>query len=736
MVETWITRGSDMGISGKVLCLAACFVASARPAMDFDAVISAARHAGLQNHLRGYLSLLDAPRLVRRLVRCRNATPLDWDSVTVQAVDVLWDRLPIGRLHSFYKVPFPHEAQARIAYEVFLDRFLLYAQREYKAALIRQGDIDVVLFIPQGINFELGEVWNDFVRHSFTGEALRKGFVLFVNTFKLAERGIGTLDVPIANPEQAKVLAAFYRANLARLERSEDRRRQEIKVLEDRLVASGNGTRIRREITHRREELRVWKGRYAEAHTMMNVLHQHHPEWMDEIESLGHHYMTGLAAQHLMLRGDITAKAAREMEKLAKIDTYYELPPLLSEKKLSFAVRGGGDTVEGVCYACGRLTRGGTYDARKFIFESPSQRPQSGSGERRPRVCGMCALISLASPIKTGDDRLIFRMRRQEEGDGHYLYEEDLRMLTVGELNIVAGRYALMQVTEQVSRGEGYDPLPRVLGQRQYALYKVATLFPPEVFHRYQVEVLIGNNEVLLPSIHLILLRGLVDVFGMRQWWKDRRHLRAMGQAIRFVEKGKVINGVYALIRGGLLFNCRFYPLQSSLLETLYEDYWRWLMNENLTEARRFRDVAAMTGLLYAFCAHTRSSVRESGGNERMVVRKLVEQAAEPYNFSYTMAHATRTEQAKLRRHADLNFCFDQVRALIEELGVDVPEREGVDENGTSTLVLYLDDMARAYTYLFESRYRTLKDQREFANALRMSLHSRFPRLMERERGE
>jgi hypothetical protein len=729
----------------KAICLAAfCAVDPNNSADDFDRLLAALKSERIPlDLLEDLLRTMDEPQLLRRMARSHSAAPIDWSEIRVDAEGtVYWREQDIGEVHVFHKTIFPQETQARIAYEVFLDRFLEYVQREYKIALLRQEDADVKLFVPQDVDFELKTAWDDFVEYSFTGHALRTGFVRLVSSISLANRGVSTLNVPIVNSQQAKVLAAFYRANLARVERGEDRRRQEITKLESELEkGSEDQKKTKRDIARLKKELATWEERYAEAHKLLRDLSQEHPDWLREIESIARQYMTGEAPRQLALRGDITAKAAREMKRLAELEDFYELPSFLSEEAIPFSIRKGGDNVRGICYACGRVLREGHYDARKFIFESPSQRPQSAGSEKRPRVCGTCALVSLASPLKTGSDRLIVRLRHPDIAGGSYLLEDQLRMLMMGELNIVAGRYALVQVTEQISRRGGKEPLPNMLGQKQYALYKIATLFPPEVFRFYEIEAFIGSSVVSLLGRLLTILGGLFNVFGLdsRSWWSEQRGklVNPISQAIRYVQKEEVISGIYTLIRGGLLRNnLGFNSAQGSQLETLYEEYWRWLMKEKPTEAQRFRDVTAMTGLLYAFCTYTRSEVRKAGGNVRIEVRKLIERATDPFGFTYTAAGNTKSERAMLYRNADIYFCFDRARDLLEEIGIDATEREGTNEKGTSTLILYFDDVTNAYTHLFENRYATPKEQRDFTNVLRMSLHSRFPELMEREKGE
>ena len=78
-------------------------------------------------------------------------------------------------------------------------------------------------------------------------------------------------------------------------------------------------------------------------------------------------------------------------------------------------------------------------------------------------------------------------------------------------------------------------------------------------------------------------------------------------------------------------------------------------------------------------------------------------------------------------------FSYDETKRLLEWLGVATTQRETVDEKGQVQLKLNFDDVVKAYTRLFEEKYSKSKEQREFLYALKLSLHARFPELMERQ---
>ncbi len=730
----------------KINCLAAYLAAMGRPPSDFDRVASAAQEAGLTDVLRAQLAALDTPRLMRQLEKGKSTAPLAWETVVLQGDQVLWDGAPIGQLRTFYKVASPQEMQARIAYEVFLDRFLSYVQQTFKVAVLHESDADVTLFVPYGTNFDLQGAWQAFVSEAFSPSGLRQTFVPLVNSIRLSERGYSTLDIPIVSNDHALYLAAFYRANLASTEASDawwEAEKARLQAELNRTPSARDKKRLQKTIDKLEKELETRRKRYGTTYQAYRDLKQKYPAWISKVEAMARAEMGGQAAgRQLSQRGNIVAKYVSEMASLAttRADNFFQLPLLLGENPSEFQPRGGGDSGGDVCYVCGRAFRKGDpkFKANKFIFESPSQRLQSGSGQTEPKVCATCAVVSFVSPIKTGTDRLVIRLRCRDDGR-RYLLEDQLRMLTMGELNVMAGRYALLQVSERVPKTRG-SPLLERMGGHQYALYKVASLFGKEVFREYQTEVVIGGAEVTLSNRHLAGVRGLIEVFGLdqRRWWEDKGLYAAVGQAVRYIEREEVIFAVYELLKAwrkaDLLYQDKLNSVQASRLEQLYETHWRWLMEEKPKEAMLFRDVAAMTGMLYAFCSFVRQSV--DAGQKRIEVRKLIERATEPYSFIYTAAGNTKREMATLYRQSDTYFCFDQAKALLTALEVGVGEREGTSDKGTPTLVFYFDDVVNAYTYLFENRYRSSKEQRDFTYTLRLSLHARFPELMEREKGE
>ncbi|MFQ6063233.1 MAG: hypothetical protein ACE5J9_08695, partial [Methanosarcinales archaeon] len=140
------------------------------------------------------------------------------------------------------------------------------------------------------------------------------------------------------------------------------------------------------------------------------------------------------------------AKSLDEIKKLIKmsLDQYFKIPPLLYSEHPSQEWRSAGDDGKDFCYSCGKKFKKSeeTFETNKFIFENPQQRPQSSAVAKHPKVCGACAAISIVSPIKMSDRVIVAQL-----SDNFLIRQqliEHIRMLTLGELNLFAGKYLLI----------------------------------------------------------------------------------------------------------------------------------------------------------------------------------------------------------------------------------------------------------------------------------------------------
>jgi len=690
--------------------------------------------------IENQLHLFHASKFLRLLAR-RSSQVLKQDITYMQWVehsDEVWlNELRIGSVIRLFKRIQPYEAQSSIAYDVFYQRLYEFLASDYQIVVLHDSENDLQLFVPTGRSFDWAEIWDAAIKKLFGLENLRKSFVALVNSIKLTNRGFSALDVPIINAEQAQVLAAFDLTNLLSLQTGDKRREQDIAKTDKELQTTSEpkkAEQLQKSRQKLEDELETRLERYGGLYEEWNEVVAELPGWSEQVARLAKTEFSPTAGTQIAKVGAKIGKAVQQIKDLSIQTQFYQLPILLEPVSSAIVVRSAGDSNTKICYGCGSAIPKGApvFQANSFIFASPSQRLQSGGSQTQPNVCGTCAALSFTSPIKLGEGRLV--MRLHQRGQKHeYMLDDQLRMLALGDFNIVAGRYALLQANEKI----GNKPLIDQLGGVQYAIYKIATLFLPEVFEVYEPEIIIGEAKVALNSRHIAWMHRLNQSFNLQRRWEDKGQFAAFGRAIRHLQQDDVLFAIYELLKGGLHGTNNLDRIRAIQLETLRSEQVRWLeMDNQAKRAEFYRDVAGMTGLLYAFCDFTRRSLKTKGASDREIrteVRKLIERTNDPYQFDYTAATQTGKEFATLYRSQDMYFSYDETKRLLEWLGVETTQREIIGEKGQAQLKLNFDDVVKAYTRLFEEKYSKSKEQREFLYALKLSLHARFPELMDRQ---
>lgn len=687
---------------------------------------------------------LQAPHLIRTINRVLsykgNAAEGTQPTITFsEDGSVLLGDRRIGALEVLFKPTLPFEAQARIAYEVFFDRFFAQLAVKYKAVVIQDNLLSTEIFVPEDVAFDLDLVWQETVKELFSVEGLRQTFIALVNSVKLTNRGFSALDIPILCGDQALVLAAFNLTNILGLKSGIRKRQGDIEAINSKLIAAEkekDRERLIKQLEKAIADLAAFEQRYTPLFNAWEALEEEIPEWAGRVQHVRSEFR-GVAGTQIAKAGAKIAKASSQISELAlkmRHEDYYQLPPLLNTVTNSVPVRRAGDTNTKVCYSCGREIekKQPVFQANTFIFASPSQRLQSGGSQTQPNVCGACAALAFISPIKLGEGRLVLRLleRGHQQGESErYMLEDQLRMLTIGEFNVVAGRYALLQASEKIGNDMVYDKL----GGTQYAIYKVASLFPEETFARYAPEVVIGESTIHIASRHVAWMGHLLNIFPLqRTQWSDKGQFAAFGRTIRHLQQDQVIHAIYELMRSGIVDASLIGHVRLAQIEVLRSEHVRWLdMDNEKSKADFYRDVAGMTGLLYAFCSYVHSKF--TGNEQRIEVRKLIERLDDPYNFSYTAAGNTKQEIATLYRQEDMYFSYDEAKRILASIGVAVSSREQINDKEQSQLRVNFDDVVAAYTWLWENRYPKTTEQRDFLYALKLSLHARFPDLIERK---
>ncbi|MEL6489223.1 MAG: hypothetical protein AAFQ95_04595 [Cyanobacteria bacterium J06621_3] len=475
-----------------------------------------------------------------------------------------------------------------------------------------------------------------------------------------------------------------------------------------------------------------------------------HPEVYRPLGEIPTYFTKTATDQISAVKGDIFAKCILEMYRLLDLTDYAPLPPpLLSLNPTVQGFRSSGDDSKGFCYSCGRTieTKESDWKMARFMFERPYQRRQSSANEGQPNVCNTCAVLSFASPIKVSDKSIILRLDEkvsfqdaaQRSREPEQKLKEYIRMLTSKEVHLSAGRYVVL-TADKTNNGEVAS---QKLGKLQFALAKVASTFPLEVLSDFSFSLLIQSSQpISLKTRHLLFIKGLIDNYYQSIITSGKEVNQGLGEAIRYVQQDFPCLAEYALLKKTSSSN-------SYDMEEVRSLYWENVQKQtnHLTgdamekkRAKLYQDVAALTGLLFPFInrldktlqGKAKSNEEKSTGKKDpdREVSKLIEQVEDATSFCY---YATlgidKTVEAKLYKNRDNHFIYQQMSELLST--IEIQGRDGVDEKTKSDFIqLCADDISKAYTHFASQDYAEPRDWKELTYQLKLSLYTRFPRLV------
>jgi hypothetical protein len=477
---------------------------------------------------------------------------------------------------------------------------------------------------------------------------------------------------------------------------------------------------------------------------------QKEPEKFREISLIAKNF-TKTATDQINSRGNIFSKLVLELYRLLEGRPGTRLPdPLLTENPNFSKFRNPGDDTDEFCYACSRLLDNETskWQVRRFIFERPEQRRQSAPSKSRPCICSSCALLAFASPLKVTEESIILRLDSGNCGTATELKIKDyLRMLTNKEMHLSSGRY-LVLASERTGGG---DLASQKLGQIQYALAKVSSIFPSEVLTDFKFSLIIQGSQITLLSRQLLLVKGLMDCYRQSIVIAGKDINMALGDAVRYVQQDLPYLADYTLTK-----HSSFSSDPSDLkLEQIRKLYWKALQqdlnqqgdsmdsdNQLPKRARLYRDVAALTGLTYAFVEELERTAKKSEEQKKdqkyteREVSKIIEKVDDPVAFNYyaTLGDSSKEYvRARLFSSPSNAFIYSQTQLLLKQL--DIKDREEKDDKGTPFLQLYADDISRAYQHFALLKdYAQDKEWKELTYNLKLSLYTRFPELVRKQK--
>lgn len=472
---------------------------------------------------------------------------------------------------------------------------------------------------------------------------------------------------------------------------------------------------------------------------------EEHPDKFQEITSISASFTKNATDQINSTRGDIFSQCILEMYRLLENEPNDPLPePLLREQPRTVEMRSPGDDGKDFCYSCGTALdpQQAKWKVARFMFERPSQRRQSSSSEARPNICATCSTLAFVSPLKVTEESIIIKLGSdRKEGRQSLQIQEYLRMLANKEMHLSSGRYLVLTSDKTVTG----DLASQKLGHVQFAYAKIASKFPLEVLTDFKVFLVFqGSQEKELLRKNLIFIKGLMEGYGHKIITVDDKKKQivnlTLGDGIRYLEQDSPYLAEYALVKVSKIAN-RFF------LEQVRERYWRQF-DENVRGTRMnsehtrkkfklYEDVAALTGLTYAFAQSLESTAKglmkpEDAERE---VSKLIEKVDDPIAFCYysTLGDEKKTRvQGRLYHNPDNYFIYGQIQKILEKLGIK--DREEKDESGKVWLNFYADDVTRIYAYFAnpntEDNYAQDKDWKNLTYNLKLSLYTRFPELV------
>ena len=698
--------------------------------------------------------------------------------------------LPPGQTLLLFKSSLPGESQAHLAYECFQNGFLSYLQRTRYVCLLNDSPAHITLFVPgeQHIDLEkdLEKMWQKYVQEDvFSDKGLAKSFVLLLNSVQLARRGFGVLDVPIISEKQRHILAGFYLAAVDQVARRLKWRAGEIQNTEKELETAQD--KKERERTEKRfktlqdkqqGELKKYQTAFTKALTVFldkegkrlqkATKRKGKPQRVATLsttfrEEQVRHFRNLLntsggnpfefLAKDQKARPDVfrpilqaaerfTERAGNQLAtavgaKLAGIvlEAYRlidgripltEIPALFSTGPLAPAARNAGDGSGEWCYSCGKALgkKETAYEVRRLLFSSPDQRPQSGSAALRPKACSSCAAIALTCPLKLSDQNVVIRLVPKTEAVGTDDYLRDYcRMLTIGTLNTSAGRYLSLVCTEQTAKGVLASTR---LGKVVYAIAKLGLELPADVFCDFNLVLITEGSHISLDTAVLFATAGFLDGYQQRMIVGGDLNT-TLGQVVRHIRAGRFYAAEYTLVAKGLYG-------EGISLEQHRSELWKFLKkqgeepmnNHDEQRAKLYGDVAALTGLLYAFCAALRNEVRKDREKDvGRILSKAIEYVDDsPAFFTYTVVtNKLPSESARLYKDPRHHFLYDRLKSLLECLGLGNREEH---EETSSYLQLHFDDITKAYDY-FSTNCTGEREWKEFLYQTKLSLYSRFP---------
>lgn len=469
---------------------------------------------------------------------------------------------------------------------------------------------------------------------------------------------------------------------------------------------------------------------------------------------LKNYYQFGKSRNRHFKKGSIR-KAIADLEKVISTESYAVIPfPEQSDEAHiqggDFFLAGRGKNVKVRCSACGQvISKDNAFQRLAIFLKDSDERPQSGRNkEDKNFYCKCCVATVFLCPVKLSPETLTVKFEFDSGVDDLSIAEPTaemtLRKYVAQSLHVHAGKYISLHLAEFADR----KPLAQIWGPYHYSLWKMATTFPPQLFAEgFQIEVYPGEETFRLPRWALWFVSALAEWDNVFNYWcyAEKSNRAHTGRFLRLLAQGKVFQGFYVLISGGLISGYAN-SWRINRLQEIWKEFETQLQEEKDMPIPDYPFIAGFTGLLLPLAERVQSS-RKSPDERKRAVGKLLEEADKPIQYAYTAARETGSPDFIFCKRPRNRFFYEKAIELLKWAGEDVDrlrkeaeekamELAGNDErfkwmqDADEKVFICPDQIARVTSALVsenEKPYENEADWRAFAYQVKLALWSMFP---------
>ena len=471
-------------------------------------------------------------------------------------------------------------------------------------------------------------------------------------------------------------------------------------------------------------------------------------------EFLKNYYQFGSSRNRLFKKRSIP-KAIKDLENTINKHSFQTVPfnqdlTRILFKGGDFSLAGRGKTVEIRCASCGQIVpKNEAFERLAIFLKDADERPQSGRHkDDKNFFCKRCVATVFLCPVKLSPETITVRFFCDPDSfasmTSQKTAEMELKKFVAQSLHVHAGNFISLHITEFVDR----KPLAQTWGAFHYSLWKMSTTFPPELFAQgFQIEVFPGEESFFLPNWALWFVSALAEWDSVFGYWcyADKNNRAHTGKFLRLTARGKLFQGFYVLIAGGLIKEyARTWRINR--LQEIWAEFETLLEEETKMPIPDYPRIAGFTGLLLPLAERVQSS-KKCPKEKKRAVGKLLEEADRPVQFAYTAARETGTPDFIFCKRPRNRFFYEKAIELLEWSGenterlkkeadqkaMELAEKDEVFkwmQEAEEKIFICPDQIVRVTSALVkenEKPYENEADWRAFAYQVKLALWSMFP---------